>query len=531
MNQYHTDVEAKIDKSVFIPSFCTVLVIMTFLISFEEQSETIIQTVFNFVVEKFGVLYIWAAVSFFGAILWLCFGRYGQVKLGGEEAKPEFSRISWIGMFFCSGIGTSLIYWSSIEWTYYYAAPPFGIEANSQAAAEYAAMYGMYHWGPIAWAFYCLCAFPIGYAYYNRKKKALRLSEACSGVIGDKNAKGWMGKVIDILVIFGLVGGTGTSLASGTPMLSEAISNFLGIERSGSVDIAVVVIWTLIFSTSVFLGLKKGIKVLSDLNLIALAIICSIIFIGGPTIYMISLFTDSVGLMMSNFTRMSLYTDTVGGSNFPQWWTIFYWAWWVAYGPYMGIFIARISKGRTFKDIGLTVITAGSLGCMLFFMIFGNTSMYAEFNGVFPVLDTIKEQGTPAAILGVLQSLPWSALLLPLFICVGFIYSGTTVDSSSYVLASIASKDIEYDQEPSRANRLFWALLLGFTGLVVMNIGGLEAIKTVSLIVGLPLVLLMSLSFASLVKWLREDFDAMPIKEQIQLQDPSREQIDVAVKI
>lgn len=498
--------EAPLDKKIFWPACLVVTAAFMFMIVFEESSRRVVENIFNFVTNQFGFVYIWAGAIFFISVIWISLGKFGSVRLGGAEARPEFSRISWIAMFFCSGIGTSLIYWSSIEWTYYYTSPPFGLEAKSQAAIEYAAMYGMFHWGPLAWAFYSLTAFPIGYAYYNRKKGGLRLSTACAGIIGEKNATGTIGKIIDVLLVFGLVGGTGTTLASGTPMLAEALSQFMGVAHTAAIDITVVVVWTCIFVTSVTLGLKKGIKVLSDINLIALIILCSIVFIGGPTYFMLNMFTDSIGLMLTNFTRMAFYTDPIGKSMFPQLWTIFYWAWWVAYGPYMGIFIARISKGRTFRDIGLTVTIAGSTGCMLFFMLFGNNTIYAELNGLYPVLDTIKNESASAAILGVMMQLPLEWLVLPLFILVGFVYSGTTVDSSAYVLASITSKNIKEGQEPSRINRLFWAIVLGITGLILMNAGGLAPIKTASLIVGVPLVFIMGISFLSLLKWLKEDF-------------------------
>lgn len=497
---------APIEKAIFWPSVICVVTIILFMIVFEAQAKTAISAIFSYVTDQLGFIYIWAGALGLGAVAWLGFGKYSHVRLGGTDARPEFNRMSWMAMFFCSGIGTALLYWATIEWSYYYTAPPFGIEAKSQAAAEYAAMYGIFHWGPIAWAFYVLTAFPIGYAYYNRKKPALRLSTACSGIIGDKRANGMLGKAIDIMMIFGLVGGTGTSLASGTPMLAEAISLQFGIAHTFALDVAVVAIWTCIFVTSVVLGLKKGIKVLSDINIVAVIILCSILFIGGPTFYLINTFTDSIGLMLSEFTRMAFYTDPIRRSMFPQWWTIFYWAWWVAYGPFMGIFIARISKGRTFKDIALSVTLAGSTGCAIFFMIFGNIAMYSELNGLYPMLDTIKNESASAAILGVLMQLPLDWLILPLFILVGFVYSGTTVDSSAYVLASVTSKNLQEGQEPNVYNRLFWAVALGSSALVLMNAGGLEPLKTASLVVGLPLVFLMGIAFCSLLKWLKEDY-------------------------
>lgn len=497
---------AEIDKGIFLPGIITVLAIVLFMIFFEAQAKTAMSAIFNFCTDQLGSVYLWFGFFALCMCLWLGFGRYGNVRLGGPDAKPEFSRWSWIAMFFCSGIGTSLIYWATIEWTYYYKSPPFaGIEAQSQAAAEFAAMYPIYHWGPIGWVLYLLCAFPIGYAYYNRKMPALRLSTACSGVIGDKNAKGALGKIIDILMIFGLVGGTGTSLASGTPMLAEAVSQMFGVEHSTAVDMLVVVVWTGIFTASVCLGLKKGIKVLSDINVIAVLILCSIILVVGPTFFMVNMFTDSIGLMLDNFARMSFYTDPVGRKMFPQWWTIFYWAWWIAYGPYMGIFIARISKGRTFRDLAVTVTFAGSAGCALFFMIFGNTAMHAQLNDLYPVLDTMKDQSPSAAILGVLSQLPLWWLIFPLFIFVGFVYSGTTVDSSAYAIATVASRDMKQGEDPKLMNRAFWAIALGAIALVLMKAGGIGPLKTSSIVVSFPIIILMGISVVSLLRWLKED--------------------------
>ena len=497
---------APIEKGIFWPGIVSVIVVVVFMIAFESQAKEVISAIFSFCTNQLGFIYTWFGVIALGVVAWLGFGKYGDIRLGGPDARPEFSRWSWVAMFFCSGIGTSLIYWSAIEWTYYYKAPPFGVEAQTQAAAEWAAMYGIFHWGPIGWVLYVLCAFPIGYAYYNRKMSGLRLSTACAGVIGEKNATGLIGKVIDILMIFGLVGGTGTALASGTPMLAEALCRMFGIAHTPSVDLVVVGIWTIIFTVSVVLGLKKGIKILSDINVVAVFILCGIILVVGPTFFMINMFTDSMGLMIKEFARMAFYTDPVGKSMFPQWWTIFYWAWWIAYGPYMGIFIARISKGRTFRDMAVTVTLGGSAGCALFFMIFGNSALYAELNELYPVLETMKADGAPAAILGYLMTMPLSWLILPIFIFVGFVYSGTTVDSSAYAIATVCSKDMKEGEEPVLFNRAFWAIALGAIALVLMKLGGLAPLKTSSIVVSVPLILLMGISIISLKKWLKEDF-------------------------
>jgi len=271
--------------------------------------------------------------------------------------------------------------------------------------------------------------------------------------------------------------------------------------------------------------LKKGIQRLSRINMYALTILCVIIFIGGPTFFMLNSFTNSLGLMITEFAHMTFYTDPVAKSMFPQWWTIFYWAWWVAMGPYMGIFIARISRGRTFRDIGLTVMGAGSAGCMLFFILFGSTSMHAELTGTFPVLDTIANESAPAAILGTLEQLPLYDVILVLFIVVGFVYSGTTVDSSAYVLASVTSRNLREGVEPNVANRFFWAMALGGSGLVLMNVGGLEPLKTASLVVGVPLLLVMCMSFFSLILWLRADYPELASSMETRLVEERKEKV------
>ncbi len=497
---------APVSKEIFWPAVIIITTLILFMIAFEAQSKKAIDVMFSYCTDQLGFIYIWFGIFALAMSLWMGFGKYGDIRLGGPDAKPEFSRWSWIAMFFCSGIGTSLIYWSSIEWAYYYGAPPFGIEKNTQAAAEWAGIYGIFHWGPTGWATFLLPAYPIGYAFYNRKMPGLRLSTACAGVIGEKRASGPIGKIIDILMIFGLVGGTGTTLASGTPMLAEAICKMFKIPHTPGVDLIVVTIWTAIFTISVSLGLKRGIKTLSNINVMAVFFLCAIIFVLGPTFFMVNMFTDGMGILAKNYARMAFYTDPIRRSMFPQWWTIFYWAWWVAYGPYMGIFIARISKGRTFRDLTATVLLAGSAGCALFFLIFGNNAMHAQLNDIYPVIEVMNTQSPSAAIIGVLMQMPMKWVILALFIFVGFVYSGTTVDSSAYALATVSSEDIKEGQEPVLFNRGFWAIALGGIALVLMKIGGLGPLKTSSLVVSVPLVFLMVISFFSLLKWLRQDY-------------------------
>ncbi len=497
---------APIDHQVFWPALICVVAAIIPLAAFPAQSEVVLNGLFSFITSHFGSLYLWFTFSAFVMLLWFAFGRYGNVKFGDPDDQPEFRKLSWIAMLFCAGIGTSLLYWATIEWVYYYQAPPFGLTPETPEAADWAAMYGMYHWGPLAWALYCIPALPIAYSFHNKKIPFLRISQACRGVIGDR-ADGPLGKIIDVLFIFGLVGGTGTSLGVGTPILSESISTLTGIQRTFAMDAFVIVVWTAIFGTTVYLGMEKGIKRLADLNVYIGFFLCAFVLVFGPTIFLIDTFTNSVGLLATNFVKMSLYTDPVGQGGFPQTWTVFYWAWWIAYAPFMGLFVARISKGRTVREVVMANLVWGSLGCWLFFALFGNTAMYDELNGVVPVIEIMNEVSPQAAIVAVVNALPMGTFVLLLFVAMAFVYSATTLQASAYTIASVASRDLRAgESEPLRWNRLFWALALGGMAVALMYLGGLKPLQTASLVVAFPLMFIIILCVWSFLRWLKEDY-------------------------
>jgi BCCT family betaine/carnitine transporter len=496
---------APIDKHVFWPALIVVVAAIVPLVMVPEESEAVLDGVFGFITSNLGFLFLWFTVGSMGVLLWFALGRYGSVRFGGQDAEPEFRYLSWVGMLFCAGIGTSLLYWATIEWVYYYQAPPFGIEAETAEAAHWAAMYGLFHWGPMAWALYCLPALPIAYAFHNRKIPFLRISQACRGVIGDR-ADGALGKIIDVLFIFGLVGGTGTSLGLGTPILSESISTLTGIERTFALDAFVIVVWTAIFGTTVYLGMEKGIKRLADANVYLGFFLLAFVLAFGPTVFILDTFTNSLGLLAANFFRMSFSTDPVGQSGFPQTWTVFYWAWWIAYAPFMGLFVARISRGRTIREVVGANLVWGSLGCWLFFAVFGNTALHDQLNGTVPVIEIMNGTSPQAAIVAVVDALPMGTLILVLFVAMAFIYSATTLQASAYTIASVASRElVAGESEPLRWNRLFWALALGGMAVALMYLGGLKPLQTASLIVALPLIVVISLCVWSFLRWLKED--------------------------
>ena len=497
----------QIDKTIFWVSLVVIAGLVIPLIVAPEAGQAFLGGLLSITTGKLGWSYLWFTIGAFGILVYFATSKYAHVRFGGPDAKPEFALPSWIAMLFCAGIGAAVLYWGTIEWAYYYSGPPLGIEPKTTKAAEFAAMYGMFHWGFTAWAVYCIPTLPLAYLLWNRKRSVLRLSAACEGLIGEKAARGIIGKVIDILFMFGLIGGVGTSMGLGTPMLSAGIAELFSVERSFILDVIVVIIWAIIFGASVYSGLEKGIKRLSDLNLILILVVLGFTFLFGPTVFMISTFTNSVGLLIQNFVQMSFWMDPIDKGGFPEGWTIFYWAWWIAYAPFMGLFVARISRGRTIRQLIVAEVVGGTMGCWIFFAILGNTSMYFDLNGIVPISDILANTGAPEAIVATITALPLGILVLIVFVVLAFIFGATTLDSSAFTLAAVATKEQTGEmQEPARWHRLFWAFVLAGVSLSLMYLGGLKPLQTASIVVALPLMAVLIIMVWSFKNWLEEDY-------------------------
>lgn len=492
------------DRRVFGFSIGILLAVVAPLMVWPEASGRVLDAAYGFISERLGVVYLWAGLGVLVFVLWLALGRHGNVKLGAPDSQPRFSLFSWISMLFCAGVATGILYWGTIEWAAYFEAPPYGVEPRSNEAAEWASTYGIFHWGFTGWAFYALPALAIGYAYYVRRIPYLRVSAACERLLGEGATK-WPGKVMDVLFMVGLLGATGTSLGFGTPMIAAGVSLLLGVEDTFSLRLIVMALCTTLFSVSVYLGLERGIKRLSDINILLTKAILLYVLIAGPTLFILKMATNSIGFMAVNYVRMSTWTDPLTDSGFVEDWTVFYWAWWVAVGPFMGIFVARISEGRTIRQIVLGMLSLGTLGSAVYYSILGNYALFLELEGLLPVTQIVAEQGEPAAIVQVVASLPMGTVLLAVFCVASLVFLATTYDSASYTLASSTTESLQGEQEPARWLRLFWAVVLGILPIALMQIGGLEPLKTASLVASLPLLAVFLLMGISLWLSLRDD--------------------------
>lgn len=449
--------------------------------------------------------YLWLGVAVIAYLAYFSFSKYGNIRLGKE--KPEYSTFSWVVMMFCAGMGSSLLYWSALEWIYYYSAPPMGAPAFSQLAAEMSMVYGNFHWSITAWAFYAVGAVALCLRFYIRKKPGLTLTACCEGAIGEKAANGIAGKIIEVIFVFGILGGLATTLALGVPMISNNLSVLTGIKDGFGLNVTIIIVITLVFALTSWMGLEKGMKNLSDWNAYIAIALALFILIVGPTLFEIKSLTNSLGYMFQNFLHMSLWTDFVGNGGFPEAWTAFYWAWWLSLGPWMWIFVTKISKGRTIRQMILGMISFGSAGCWIYFGTVSSYGLFQQLSGNLDLVQILNSQGATAAISALLLSLPFGKIMLAIWMVVGTLFLATTMDSASFTLAAATTKNLGQNENPSKLFRLFWAFVLTAVPLSFMFAEApLTALQSLAVLTAVPISILSILSMISGLKYAKQDF-------------------------
>jgi BCCT family betaine/carnitine transporter len=497
-----------LDRRVFFTSIGAVVVVSLLMILFPDASAGVAQVAMVFVTEKFGWMFLLAGAMPLVFAGWLAFGRFRDVKFGRADEKPEYSTLSWVAMMFTASMGGSLIALGFAEPIFYLQSPPLGIEANSSMAFEFAHMYPIYHWSLVPWAIYCLPAIPIAYMVYVRRAHSLRISDACDGALPDR-IKAPVKPIIDILIVISIVGGVATSIGLGAPLAAALAVELFGVPDNLLTQIAVIVLWTAIFGTSAYLGLRRGIRLLADINIFLILFFLAFVLLLGPTVYILSISVNSLGLLADNFARISFWTDPIDRGGFPETWTIFYWAWWFAYSPMMGLFFARISRGRTIRQTVIGIIGLGSLGTFLFLSIAGAYVLHLQGSGLLDAVELLNARGMATLVAVVIGHLPAPTFVLAVVTILTIIFYATTFDSAAYVLASICTKDLPGDEEPGRINRVAWAIGLALIATSLLIAGGLETVKSLTVVTSLSALPVLFMMCYTLYRWLHHDFPAL----------------------
>ncbi|MGN7175789.1 choline transporter [Paenibacillus sp. FSL R5-0490] len=484
---------------VFYISAAILLLLVLFGVFVPDSLESVTANVQAFITDKFGWYYL-ILVSFIVIVcLYFLISPLGRIKLGKQDDKPEFTRPTWFAMLFSAGMGIGLVFWGSAEPIYHYAVgSPTGGSVGTDEAIKNAMRYTYFHWGIHAWAIYGIVALVLAYFNFRHGEPGL-ISATLKPILGDRT-QGVTGKVIDILSVVATVIGVATTLGFGAVQINGGLSYLYGLPVNFTVQFVIVAIVTVLFILSALSGLGKGIKILSNANMFLAAVLFLLTFFLGPSLFILNLFTNTLGSYLQYLPGMSLRIAPLN-PEVREWingWTIFYWAWWIAWAPFVGIFIARVSKGRTIREFVFGVLLIPSLIGFIWFAAFGGTAIMQEHQGTAK----ISELATEEALFGVFSNLPMGTVLsiiAILLICTFFI---TSADSGTYVLGMMTTNGSHH---PGNKIKLVWGILLAAISLVLLYSGGLQALQNTMIAAALPFSVIMALMTFSLIKALQKE--------------------------
>lgn len=492
----------KINKHIHPVVFYTssLLVIFTLfygVIATEQLSETI-KYLHREIVTKFGWFYILSVASFLIFSIWLMLSRFGHVRLGKNNEKPQYGFFAWMSMLFSAGMGIGLIFYGVAEPIMHFASPPT-MEGSTVEAAKEAMRITFFHWGVHAWAIYALVGCALAYFAF-RKDRPLTIRTLLYPVFGDK-INGRVGDAIDILATLGTLFGVATSLGLGVMQVNAGLAHVFDVEQSIQVQILLISGITLLATISVALGLDRGILLLSKFNILAAGLLLCFVFLAGPSIGILNSLVQNIGHYLQYIPEASFWTAAYSKPEWLRGWTVFYWAWWIAWSPFVGMFIARISRGRTIREFTMGVLFIPASVTFLWMTTFGDTAIHFELDGIVSMTQAVSDN-VPVALFTFLEHLPWSAVTSCMAMVVIVTFFVTSSDSGSYVIDIITSGG---KLEAPVWQRIFWAVLEGFVAAVLLLCGGLKALQTAAIATALPFCLVLILVMIGLVKMLKKE--------------------------
>ena len=501
------------NKPLMVVAIAILAALSILMAAFPDQSAALIADTYNFMTQELSGFFLVLGILAFAGTLFVVFTKYGDIKLGGADAKPHYSTFKWVAMVLCSALAAGILILGATEWMYYVQTPPFGIEPYTLDSYHYASAYGMFHWGFSAWSFYLIPALAIGYMYWNKKVGSIRISDSCLGVL-DKNkpshkAAMW---VIDGVVALCYVGSLLTTIALGTPVMAELISALIGIPNSFNLQIGVIVLFCLFIILSVSRTIAKGMAVISDFNVKLAIAFLLFMLITGPTFFILNNFVMAIGTNIQDFWRMSFYTDSIAQTGFIQGWTVFYWSWYVGLTLLTGVWNARVSYGRSFREIAIVNGFWAPLACWVSFGILGNYGMGLELNKGIMLSETLSTSGQNGAILEMLRTLPLPTVSIIVFVVLIFFNLATTVTASGTSLAMLTSQGLKEEEEPNKWYKVFWSFLFLVIPVSILilekNVPGLNVlntIKSMTTVVAMPVIPVLVVLLWSFFKVLRKD--------------------------
>ncbi|WP_019590284.1 MULTISPECIES: BCCT family transporter [unclassified Thioalkalivibrio] len=491
---------ATVNPVVFTASSIVVLTFVLFGVIFTETASLTFAAIHGFITEYLGWIYILAVTIFLAFLVWLALSPYGRIRLGNTEDRPEFSFMAWFSLLFGAGMGIGLIFWSVAEPMLHYQNPPFG-EGETQEAAGEAMAFTFFHWGLHAWAVYVVLGLSVAYFSF-RKGLPLTIRSIFYPMLGDR-IYGPIGHVIDILAVFGTLFGLATSLGFGAMQLNTGLNVLFGMPVSGWFQVGIIGAITFVAVMAVISGLDRGLKWMSLANLWLATALLLFVLLAGPTLFIIRFFLDSIGEYLNHIVQLSLTAGAMQEAEWQKSWTIFYWAWWIAWSPFVGIFIARVSRGRTIREFIAGVLLLPSLFVFVWLAVFGGTALHFELFGDGAGIAAAVAEDTTIALYATLEQLPLFHLASGLATILIATYFITSSGSGTHVIDALVSRGST--RSPKR-QRVIWGITEGAVAATLLIVGGemaLDGLQTGAITAGLPVAIILLFACVNLTRALQ----------------------------
>ena len=494
-----------IHPQVMLWSAGFLLVFITLSLAFTDTTADAFSAVLDFINGKLGWLYILDFNIFVGVALFFALGRYGKIRLGGPTARPEFSTGAWYAMLISAGIGIGLMFWGVAEPIFHLSspAPLFDVEAGTAAAGKAAMATTYLHWGIHGWALYGLVALALGFFAYNRGLP-LTFRSIFYPILGPRIYGNW-GNAIDTLTVVATLFGLATSLGFGAGQAAAGLNKLFGLPSGTGFQIVLIAAITGLATISVVAGLDAGVKRLSQLNIYLAAAFLFFVLLVGPTLFILSLFTQSLGYYVQILPEFSFWNEAFEGTSWQAGWTIFYWGWWISWSPFVGMFIARISKGRSVRELLMGVIFLPTVLCFLWMAVFGGSAIDLQLSGTRDVATAVNDN-VATALFDMLEAFPLTGIVSMIGVLLLVSFFVTSSDSGSLVVDHLTSGGKLDSPKPQR---VFWALMEGLVAIVLLLGGGLSALQTAAVATGLPFAIILLVMCWSLRKAFHEELDLL----------------------
>ncbi|MGA8854521.1 MAG: BCCT family transporter [Christiangramia sp.] len=513
----------EVNGPVFFTSVIFIILSIVLTLVFKEGAEKFFEDIQSAVANNADWFFILSINIFLIFLIYLAFSKFGNLRIGGQNAKTEFKTLSWFAMLFSAGMGIGLLFFGVGEPVLHFNNPPMA-EAGTAAAATEAMNFTYLHWGFHAWAVYALVGLALAYFTYSRGLP-LTIRSIFYPFLGDR-IYGKTGDIIDIFAVLATLFGLATSLGFGVQQIASGLNHVFGISAGITTQIILIAVVTLIATTSVVLGVDKGVKILSEWNMRIAVVLLILALILGPTIFIFRSFVENTGSYLFNFLDISTWSETYTNGSWQNNWTIFYWGWWIGWSPFVGMFIARISKGRTIREFILGVLLVPSLVTFFWMSTFGSVAIQQIMNGN-DVLSQAVNNDIATALFVFFQDYPLAMVInvVAIILIAGFFI--TSSDSGSLVIDSLTSGG---KIDAPVGQRIFWAVTEGTVAAVLLVGGGLQALQTATIVTGLPFAIILMVMCYSLYKGLNEDYKKLEEKRSQKQMDNYEEIVTDIVK-